>query len=105
MSFQTVESQRVRLVGDENETAKSFRDITKAMIDAQLEAVRKASLGQAEAVSGFLGSLNTFSRFSAVFKTSVQKAGRISIPEAERQALGIKEGDLVQVVVIPIKRA
>ena len=99
-----MESQRVQLMGDENETTKSMQDIAKAMIDAQLEAVRKTSLSQAEAVSGFLGSLNTFSRFSAVFKTSVQKAGRISIPEAERRALGIKEGDLVQVVVIPIKK-
>jgi AbrB family looped-hinge helix DNA binding protein len=89
---------------DETETAKAMQDATKAMIDAQLEALRKASLGQAEAVSGFMSSLNTFSRFSAVFKTSVQKAGRISIPEAERQALGISEGDLVQVVVIPIKK-
>ena len=100
-----MESQRVRTMGEENETPKSMQDIAKAMIDAQLEALRKASSGQAEAVSGFLGSLNTFSRFSAVFKTSVQKAGRISIPEAERKALGIKEGDLVQVVVIPIKKA
>jgi AbrB family looped-hinge helix DNA binding protein len=93
------------MMGDENQTVKSMQDIAKAMIDAQLEALRKASSDQAEVVSGFLGSLNTFSRFSAVFKTSVQKAGRISIPEAERQALGIKEGDLVQVVVIPIKKA
>jgi AbrB family looped-hinge helix DNA binding protein len=99
-----MKSQGVRLMGDENEPTKSMQDITKAMIDAQLEAVRRASLSQAEAVSGFLGSLNTFSRFGAVFKTSVQKAGRISIPEAERRALEIKEGDLVQVVVIPIKK-
>ena len=84
--------------------AKTMQDATKAMIDAQLEALRKATLGQAEAVGGFMGSLNTFSRFSAVFKTTVQKSGRISIPEAERQALEIKEGDLVQVVVIPLKK-
>lgn len=91
-------------MGDENEAARTVQDATKAMIDAQLEALRKATLGQAEAVGGFLSSLNTFSRFSAVFKTTVQKAGRISIPEAERRALGIKEGDLVQVVVIPLKK-
>ena len=30
--------------------------------------------------------------------------GRISIPEAERQALNIEEGDLVQVIVVPIER-
>jgi len=36
------------------------------------------------------------------FKTSVGSNGRISIPEAERQALSVEEGDLVQVVVIPV---
>ena len=36
------------------------------------------------------------------FKTSVGSNGRISIPEAERQALSVGEGDLVQVIVIPI---
>jgi bifunctional DNA-binding transcriptional regulator/antitoxin component of YhaV-PrlF toxin-antitoxin module len=29
--------------------------------------------------------------------------GRISIPEAERQALKVNEGDLVQVIVIPVE--
>jgi AbrB family looped-hinge helix DNA binding protein len=38
------------------------------------------------------------------FKTSVGSNGRISIPEAEREALGIKENDLVQVMVIPVER-
>jgi len=36
------------------------------------------------------------------FKTSVGSNGRISIPEAERQALTVDEGDLVQVIVIPL---
>ena len=38
----------------------------------------------------------------AAFKTSVGSNGRISIPEAERQALNLDEGDLVQVLVIPV---
>ena len=38
------------------------------------------------------------------FKTTVGSNGRISIPEAERDALGLKEGDLVQVVIIPIEK-
>lgn len=38
------------------------------------------------------------------FKTSVGSNGRISIPEAEREALGINEDDLVQVIVIPVER-
>ncbi|HVL47902.1 MAG TPA: AbrB/MazE/SpoVT family DNA-binding domain-containing protein [Candidatus Thermoplasmatota archaeon] len=41
---------------------------------------------------------------NAVFKTRVQKSGRISIPDAEREAIGLDEGDLVQVVVIPLGR-
>jgi bifunctional DNA-binding transcriptional regulator/antitoxin component of YhaV-PrlF toxin-antitoxin module len=39
-----------------------------------------------------------------MFKTTIQSGGRISIPEAERQALKIDDGDLVQVIVIPIER-
>ncbi|MDE1861614.1 MAG: AbrB/MazE/SpoVT family DNA-binding domain-containing protein [Thaumarchaeota archaeon] len=38
------------------------------------------------------------------FKTSVGSNGRISIPEAEREALNIREEDLVQVIVIPVER-
>ena len=38
------------------------------------------------------------------YKTSVGSNGRISIPEAEREALGLKEGDLVQVIVLPIEK-
>jgi AbrB family looped-hinge helix DNA binding protein len=41
---------------------------------------------------------------NAMFKTIVQSGGRISIPEAERNALNIQEGDLVQVIVIPISK-
>ena len=33
------------------------------------------------------------------FKTTVGSNGRISIPEAERDALGIEEGDLVQIII------
>ena len=38
------------------------------------------------------------------YKTSVGSNGRISIPEAERNALGLKEGNLVQVIVLPISK-
>ena len=38
----------------------------------------------------------------SAFKTTVGSNGRISIPEAERQALSVDEGDLVQVIVIPV---
>jgi AbrB family looped-hinge helix DNA binding protein len=79
-------------------------DFTK-MVEAQMEAFRRLSTSQASAMNNFLGSLQALTNVGAVFKTTVQKAGRISIPEAERTALGINEGDLVQVMVIPIKRS
>ncbi len=53
-------------------------------------------LGFGQAVPGFLNW--------GVYKTSVGSNGRISIPEAERDALGIKEGDLVQVIILPLAK-
>lgn len=41
---------------------------------------------------------------TATFKTRVQSNGRLSIPDAEREALDIEEGDIVQAVVVPVKR-
>jgi bifunctional DNA-binding transcriptional regulator/antitoxin component of YhaV-PrlF toxin-antitoxin module len=49
-------------------------------------------------------SLQGFTNYNAMFKTTVQTGGRISIPEAERNALGIDDGDLVQVIIIPLSR-
>jgi hypothetical protein len=40
----------------------------------------------------------------AMFKTRVQSGGRISIPDTEREVLGIDEGDIVQTFVIPISQ-
>jgi AbrB family looped-hinge helix DNA binding protein len=55
-------------------------------------------------MQNFLSMLQGLTYYYAMFKTTVQTGGRISIPEAERQALNIEEGDLVQVIVIPIER-
>ena len=38
------------------------------------------------------------------YKTTISSNGRISIPEAERNALGLAEGDLVQVIILPIAK-
>jgi bifunctional DNA-binding transcriptional regulator/antitoxin component of YhaV-PrlF toxin-antitoxin module len=55
-------------------------------------------------MQNYLAMLRGLSFYNAMFKTTVQSGGRISIPEAERQALDIEDGDLVQVIVIPIER-
>jgi hypothetical protein len=50
-----------------------------------------------------LSEVGTRGLDTAVFKTRVQSGGRISIPDVEREALGIEEGDIVQTVVVPIR--
>jgi AbrB family looped-hinge helix DNA binding protein len=91
--------------GEAEEGAQSpFQNMGQKLLETQMDFVRNATMGQAEAFRGFLNSMQAFTSFGAVFKTTVQKAGRISIPEAERAALGIKEGDLVQVVVLPLRK-
>lgn len=49
-----------------------------------------------------LSQLSSMSMGTATFKTRVQSSGRISIPDAEREALDIDEGDIVQTIVIPL---
>ena len=38
------------------------------------------------------------------YKTTISSNGRISIPEAERNALGLGDDDLVQVIILPIAK-
>ncbi len=38
------------------------------------------------------------------YKTTISSNGRISIPEAERNALGLGNGDLIQVIILPIAK-
>lgn len=38
------------------------------------------------------------------YKTTISSNGRISIPESERNALGLGDGDLVQVIILPIAK-
>ena len=45
----------------------------------------------------------TFFNQTAIYKARIQKGGRIKIPEEERSALELKEGDVVQVIIIPLK--
>lgn len=54
--------------------------------------------------SDSLTDLGALCTTTATFKSRVQSGGRLSIPDAEREALGIEEGDIVQTIVIPVGR-
>lgn len=91
---------------------QASEDVTeqqKQLFEQMLSATSGSNGGMPD-MSDFmsLGNFGNFAKFgpmgTAVFKTRVQSGGRISIPDAEREALDIEEGDIVQTFVIPVKR-
>ncbi|MFB6299330.1 MAG: AbrB/MazE/SpoVT family DNA-binding domain-containing protein [Halobacteriales archaeon] len=83
--------------------ANPFQEAGEEAMKQQAEMAKR--MFSAGTGSGFgMSQLDAMSRSMAAFKTRVQSGGRISIPDAEREALDIEEGDIVQTVVIPIKR-
>src|SRR2546423_15152678 len=94
-----------------NETNNTKDDATSAFkkaiekgTEAQRDFMKQYSSIQQDALQNFFSILQGLTYYNAMFKTTVQSGGRISIPEAERQALNIEDGDLVQVIVVPIER-
>jgi len=81
-----------------------FKKTLKKGAEAQAEFVKRMASMQSDAMQGFFGMLQTLTNFNAVFKAAVQSNGRISIPEAEREALNIEDGDLVQVIIVPLEK-
>jgi hypothetical protein len=39
----------------------------------------------------------------AVYKTQLQKGGRVAVPDAEVETLGVEPGDTLQVIVFPVE--
>jgi hypothetical protein len=90
--------------GDGTARPPTMFDVFQETGEQAVEQQRKFLRGLFGAGSGMdvtgLGAMTN----TATFKTRVQSGGRISIPDAEREALDIEEGDIVQTVVIPVKR-
>ena len=82
----------------------AFKKVVEKGSDAQKDFLKQFSSIQQDAMQNYFAVLRGLSYYNAMFKTTVQSGGRISIPEAERQALAIEDGDLVQVIVVPIER-
>lgn len=89
---------------DIDDTVSSYKKAVEQGSQAQRDFIKQFSNLQQDAMQNFFSMLQGLTFYNAMFKTTVQSGGRISIPEAERQALKIDDGDLVQVIVIPIER-
>jgi hypothetical protein len=97
-------------MSDENDTAwppalwsEQFQELGEEAAEQQMQLFRQMmQAGGAGSSATQLPGMGSLGMGAAVFKSRVQSGGRISIPDAEREALDIGEGDLVQAVVVPI---
>ena len=83
------------------ETLKTVSDATKNTQSHLMENMKNLQSQSMDTMFNIGQMLPSFMNWGA-YKTTVGSAGRISIPEAERNALGLGEGDLVQVIILPI---
>jgi len=84
--------------------ATQLQEAGQAMTAQQLQAVTEllSATDPSQSTPDPTGFATMGSRM-AMFKTRVQSGGRISIPDAEREVLGIDDGDIVQTFVIPVQ--
>ncbi len=86
---------------DPLETLKTMSEATQKTQSNILENMKTMQNSSIDTMFNIGQMLPSFMNWGA-YKTTVGSAGRISIPEAERNALGLGEGDLVQVIILPI---
>ena len=83
---------------------ETLKGISASARQARSEVMDGISAMQSRGMDAAIGMgqmLPSFANWGA-YKTAISSNGRISIPEAERSALGLGEGDLVQVIIMPI---
>ena len=95
-----------------NQTSQTFnplntlREVSDSTRQAQSNMMQNMSSMQSKSMDTMFNigqMLPSFMHWGA-YKTTISSNGRISIPEAERNALGLGEGDLVQVIILPIAK-
>ncbi|MEP0824091.1 MAG: AbrB/MazE/SpoVT family DNA-binding domain-containing protein [Nitrososphaera sp.] len=89
---------------DSADPIEAFKKAIEKGSEAQKDFLKQFTNMQQDTMQNYFTVLRGLTFYNAMFKTTVQSGGRISIPEAERQALNIEDGDLVQVIVVPIER-
>jgi len=95
-----------------NQTSQTFnpldtlREVSDSTKQAQSNLMQNMSSMQSKSMDAMFNigqMLPSFLNWGA-YKTTISSNGRISIPEAERNALGLGDGDLVQVIILPIAK-
>lgn len=84
---------------------EQLQQASEDAVETQQELLQKFMSANTPMGSGGFSNLGAMSMGTATFKTRVQSGGRISIPDAEREALDIQEGDIVQTIVVPVKQS
>ena len=85
------------------ETLKEVSERTRQTQSNLMQNMSSMQSQGMEAMFNIGQMLPSFMNWGA-YKTTLSSNGRISIPEAERNALGLGEGDLVQVIILPIAK-
>ena len=85
---------------------ETLRDVSEKTLQTQSNLMDNMSSMQTKSMDTMFNigqMLPSFMNWGA-YKTTISSNGRISIPEAERNALGLGDGDLVQVIILPIAK-
>ena len=85
------------------EILKGVSDSTKQTQSNMMENMTSMQSKSMDAMFSIGQLLPSFMNWGA-YKTTLSSNGRISIPEAERNALGLGDGDLIQVIILPIAK-
>jgi hypothetical protein len=95
-----------------NQTSQTFnpldtlREVSDSTRQTQSNLMQNMSSMQSKSMDTMFNigqMLPSFMNWGA-YKTTISSNGRISIPEAERKALDLGDGDLVQVIILPIAK-
>src|SRR2546425_8299451 len=89
---------------DPTDPVEAFKKVIEKGSEAQKDFVKQFSTIQQDVMQNYFTVLRGLTFYNAMFKTTVQSGGRISIPAAERQALNSEHGDLVEVIVVAVAR-
>ncbi len=90
----------------EFDPVQALKEVTDKATETQANVMKNLANMQSKSMDTMFNLGQIMPNFMnwGAYKTSVGSNGRISIPEAERDALGLKEGDLVQVIVLPLEK-